>query len=111
MRHCLKNYKWYDYFFFIQDTWQLNRSFTLNYGLRYEAPGNAVASLYGVSDAIQQNLGGDPVFSLQPRPDPPNQEFPAAGRPRLEPSYQHWRLAGARYWWRQAGAAWRLFAY
>jgi outer membrane receptor protein involved in Fe transport len=75
MRHCLKNYKWYDYFFFIQDTWQLNRSFTLNYGLRYEAPGTAVASLYGVSDAIQNNLGGYPVFSMQPRPDRPTKNF------------------------------------
>lgn len=71
----IQYYRWYDYFFFIQDTWQLNHSFTLNYGLRYEAPGNALASLYGVSDAIQQNLGGDPVFSLQPRPGRPTKNF------------------------------------
>ncbi len=67
----IQYYKWYDYFFFIQDTWQLNRSFTLNYGLRYETPGNALASLYPVSDAIRQSLGGDPVFSLDPRPGRP----------------------------------------
>ena len=71
----IQYYKWYDYFFFVQDTWQLDRSFTLNYGLRYEIPGNALGSLYPVSDAIQQNLGGDPVFSLQPRPDRPTKNF------------------------------------
>ena len=32
-----------------------------------------------MSDAIQQNLGGDPVFSLQPRPDRPTKNF----QPRL----------------------------
>jgi hypothetical protein len=71
----IQYYKWYDYFSFVQDTWQVNHSFTLNYGLRYEAPGNAIASLYSVSDQIQQNLGGDPVFSLQPRPDRPTKNF------------------------------------
>ena len=65
----IQYYRWYDYFFFVQDTWQLNRSFSLNYGLRYETPGNAIASLFPVSDAIRQNLGGDPVFSLEPRPE------------------------------------------
>jgi hypothetical protein len=75
----IQYYKWYDYFFFIQDTWQLNHSFTLNYGLRYEAPGNALASLYPVSDAIRAGLGGDPVFSLDPRPGRPTNNI----QPRL----------------------------
>jgi hypothetical protein len=37
-------------------------------GLRYETPGNALASLFPVNDAIQATNGGDPVFLLSPRP-------------------------------------------
>ncbi len=61
-------FRWYDYFFFAEDTWQVHRAFVLTLGLRYEAPGNALASLYPVNDAIQAANGGAPVFRLEPRP-------------------------------------------
>jgi hypothetical protein len=64
----LINYRWYDYFLFLQDTWQVHRTLSLTLGLRYETPGNAIASLFPLSDSIQKTNGGDPVFSENPRP-------------------------------------------
>ena len=64
----IKYFRWYDYFFFAQDTWRVHPTFVLSLGLRYEAPGNALASLFPVSDAIQAANGGNPVFRLDPRP-------------------------------------------
>jgi hypothetical protein len=61
-------YLWYDYFFFVQDSWQVHPTLFLSMGLRYEAPGNTLASLYPVNDAIQAANAGDPVFRLDPRP-------------------------------------------
>ncbi len=59
---------WDDYFLFAQDTWAVRPSLTLNYGLRYELPGNAAESLYAVNDRIMQTNGGNEVFRLSPRP-------------------------------------------
>lgn len=61
-------FRWYDYFFFAQDTWQVYPTLSLSLGLRYEAPGNALASLFPLNDAIQAANGGNPVFRLAPRP-------------------------------------------
>jgi hypothetical protein len=61
-------YKMHDFFFFAQDTWNVRPGLTINYGLRYEAPGNTLASLYDVNDSIVQANGGDQVFRLDPRP-------------------------------------------
>ncbi len=41
---------------------------TLNYGLRYEAPGNPTASLYAWNDRVVATNGGRDVFRLTPRP-------------------------------------------
>lgn len=65
----LMYYKWWDYFFFFQDEWRVRPSFTLSLGLRYESPGNAIASLYGLNDRIVQANGGNSVFLLSPRPE------------------------------------------
>jgi len=61
-------YNWNDYFFFAQDTWRVKRSFTLNYGLRYETPGNSFQSLYNLNDRIVAANKNQPVFLLTPRP-------------------------------------------
>lgn len=61
-------YKWYDYYTFWQDTWAIRPTFTLTYGLRYEAPGLALASLYPLNDSIVQTNGGGSGFQLRPRP-------------------------------------------
>jgi Carboxypeptidase regulatory-like domain/TonB dependent receptor/TonB-dependent Receptor Plug Domain len=61
-------YDWTDFFFFVQDEWKVSDTFTLNMGLRYETPGNSIASLYPVNDEIVQTAGGDPRYLLTPRP-------------------------------------------
>lgn len=71
----LQYYKWYDDNFFVQDTWQVKRSLSLSLGLRYETPGNAIASLFPVSDQIVQTNGGNAVFSLEPRPKRDTNDF------------------------------------
>ena len=65
----IKYFQWHDYFFFAQDTWRVRPTLVLSLGLRYEAPGNALASLFPVSDAIQAANSGNPVFRLDPRPE------------------------------------------
>jgi hypothetical protein len=65
---AIQYFRWYDYYFFAQDTWQIYPTLSLSLGLRYEAPGNALASLYGVNDRIRATNGGDAVFLLSPRP-------------------------------------------
>ncbi len=65
---AIRYFLWHDYFFFAQDTWQVHPTLFLSLGLRYEAPGNALASLFPVNDAIQAANGGNAVFLLNPRP-------------------------------------------
>ena len=62
-------YRWYDYYFFVQDTWQIHPTFSLNYGIRYETPGNTIASLIKTNQKIVETNGGRSVFLLNPRPD------------------------------------------
>src|SRR5258708_31956750 len=60
-------YKWYDYYVFAQDTWAITHRFSLTYGLRYETPGNALASLYPPNNRIAQANRGCPRLLLSPR--------------------------------------------
>ncbi|HMV86371.1 MAG TPA: carboxypeptidase regulatory-like domain-containing protein [Blastocatellia bacterium] len=60
-------YNWYDYYFYAQDEWKVRPSFSLSYGLRYEAPGNSIASLVPVSDSIVRTTG-DSRYALTPVP-------------------------------------------
>ncbi|MDP2998051.1 MAG: carboxypeptidase regulatory-like domain-containing protein [Bryobacterales bacterium] len=64
----LAYYLWDDYYFFAQDTWRIGKSLTLNYGLRYETPGNSFRSLYNLNDRIVASSNNQPVFKLTPRP-------------------------------------------
>lgn len=61
-------YDWDDYYFFAQDTWRVHKSFTLNYGLRFETPGNSFQSLYELNDRILAGNKNQPVFALSNRP-------------------------------------------
>lgn len=62
-------YDWTDVFAFVQDEWKLADNFTLSLGLRYETPGNSIASLYPVNDAIVAAAGGDERYRLTTRPE------------------------------------------
>ncbi len=72
-------YNWYDYFFYAQDEWRVRPNFTLTYGLRYETPGNSIASLYPFEEAILARNSNNPVFRLNRRPQRDKNNF----QPRL----------------------------
>ena len=64
----VQNYDWWDAYVFAQDEWKITPSLTLNLGLRYELPGNAVASLVPVNDSIMAAANGDQRYRLTPVP-------------------------------------------
>ena len=102
-------YKWDDYYFFAQDSWKIRPSFTLNYGLRYELPGNSFESLYKLNDRVLAGTGNQPVFILTPRPGSRHEQLPAARGLRVESACRlgRARMAGGR---QQAGGARRVCA-
>ena len=68
-------YKWYDAYLFAQDTWKATPNLTLNLGLRYERPGNAIQSLVELNQKIVAANGGNDVFRLTPAPSGHNNNF------------------------------------
>jgi Carboxypeptidase regulatory-like domain len=62
-------YDWSDFYMFVQDEWRLKDNLTLSLGLRYETPGNSIASLYPVNDAIVATAGNDERYRFTPRPE------------------------------------------
>ncbi len=72
-------YNWWDAYFYVQDEWRLSPTLTLNLGLRYELPGDAIASLLPSNDAIVAAAGGDERFRLSPIPSKDKNNF----QPRL----------------------------
>jgi len=71
-------YKWWDQYYFFQDTWKIGRTLTLNLGLRYERPGNAINSLVDLNQRVVQANGGNAVFNLTPQPKNDNNNFRSA---------------------------------
>jgi hypothetical protein len=64
----LQYYRYYDYFFFLQDEWRVKSNLTLTYGLRYETPGNPIANLAFYNERTVQAFNGDNRFRLSPVP-------------------------------------------
>src|SRR5262249_6341870 len=44
-----QHFRYYDYFFFLQDQWRIHPRFAITYGVRYESPGNAFDNLRELS--------------------------------------------------------------
>jgi len=59
-------FRYYDYFFFLQDEWRIKSNFTLTYGVRYETPGNPVANLEKLSNRIVAANNNDERYRLFP---------------------------------------------
>ena len=63
-----QGYKYYDYFFFAQDEWRLRSNFTLNYGVRYESPGNAVDFLTRINNQVLALNNNNPAYRMDTPP-------------------------------------------
>ncbi|HEY1338916.1 MAG TPA: hypothetical protein VGF59_15480 [Bryobacteraceae bacterium] len=93
-------YTWNDYYFYVQDTWRVGRSLTLNLGLRYETPGNSFQGLYDLNDKILAANNNLPVFKLTPRPGRDTNNFqPRVGfswNPNVQDRPFQWLFGGNR---------------
>lgn len=61
-------YDWTDVFAYVQDEWKATDALTLSVGVRYETPGNSIASLYPLNDAVVTAAGGDERYRMTTRP-------------------------------------------
>lgn len=68
-------YFYWDEYLYAQDTWKIRPSFTLNYGVRYELPGDSISSLYNVNDRIVAANGNNPIFRYNSRPERDTNNF------------------------------------
>jgi hypothetical protein len=64
----IQYYRYYDYFFFLQDEWRVRPNLTLSYGVRYEAPGNPIANIAAVNARVVAANGNDERYRLRPVP-------------------------------------------
>ncbi len=61
-------YRYYDYFFYLQDEWRVNNRLTLTYGIRYETPGNPAQWLADINRRVVAANNNDPRFLFTPVP-------------------------------------------
>lgn len=61
-------YRYYDYFFYLQDEWRVNNRLTLTYGIRYETPGNPADWLAKINRRVVAANNNDPRFLFTPVP-------------------------------------------
>ena len=61
-------YRFNDYMFFLQDEWRMTRNLSLNYGIRYENPGNPFADLAQLSTRIVAANNNDPRYAMDKAP-------------------------------------------
>jgi len=87
-------YKYYDYFWFIQDEWRITARLTVTYGIRYESPGNPIENLKKVNERIVAAAGGHAGYRLEPVPERDTNNW----GPRLGFNYRLPRASGPLAW-------------
>jgi hypothetical protein len=61
-------YRYYDFFFFVQDEWRIRPNFTITYGIRYEAPGNPFQNLADQNQKVLALNNNNPAYAYGPVP-------------------------------------------
>jgi hypothetical protein len=85
----IQPYKYYDYFFFVQDEWRVMPRMTFTYGLRYETPGNAADTLVKLNQPILAANNNNPAYLFEgPKRDKNN------WAPRFGLNYRFQRAPG-----------------
>ena len=69
------HFRYYDYFFFLQDQWRVRPNLTLHYGIRYEGTGNSYDSLADLNRRIVAAAGGDQRYVYGPAPKRDNNNW------------------------------------
>jgi hypothetical protein len=64
----IHHFRYYDYFFFLQDEWRARPNLTLTYGVRYESPGTPVDYFVRINKPILENNNNDLAFAFRPVP-------------------------------------------
>ncbi|MFN0166860.1 MAG: carboxypeptidase regulatory-like domain-containing protein [Bryobacteraceae bacterium] len=83
-------YRYYDYFFFVQDEWRIRPTFTITYGIRYESPGNPFDSLARINRNVLAANDNNPAYAYSPIPSRDNNNW----APRFGFNYRFGKAPG-----------------
>lgn len=87
-------FRYYDYFFFLQDEYRIKPNLTLTYGVRYESPGNALQNLADANRNVVAAFNGDERYRYTPVPGRDKNNW----APRVGINYRFGRGPGPFGW-------------
>jgi hypothetical protein len=88
------HYRYYDYFFFLQDEWRIRPNFTITYGVRYESPGNAFQNLADQNQKVLALNNNNPAYAYGPVPSRDTNNW----APRFGFNYRFGTANGPFHW-------------
>jgi hypothetical protein len=87
-------YRYYDYFFFLQDEWRIRPNFTITYGIRYESPGNPFRNLADQNAKVLALNNNNPAYAYGPVPARDTNNW----APRFGFNYRFGTAGGPLHW-------------